>query len=72
MEEPFVAIVPGGLAIKLGKLLGEITDGVEANNSGYLLNLQTGVFQVTGSLLAAFLIQKGNKRNAHFLFKLMR
>ena len=70
-ENAFVSIVPGCFSVNDRKLLGEIADGIKADNGRNFFDGQAGVLQKTGGLVAPFPIQKCDECHAHFLTELM-
>ena len=55
-EDSLISIISGCFSVEVGKLLGEVTNGIETNNSGDLLDLQAGMLQEACSLFTSFLI----------------
>ena len=70
-EDSLISVIPGCFSVKMGKLLGEVTNGIETNNSGDLLDLQAGMLQEACSLFAPLLIQKCDEGHAHFFAELV-
>ena len=60
-----VAIISWGFSVLIPELLGEIADGIKANNSRNLLDLQAGMLQKASGLGASLPIQECDKGHAH-------
>ena len=70
-ENALVPEIPGRSSEKVGELLGEVADGVKANDGRYLLDGHSGVFQKAGGLDAPLPVQKGNEGHAYLLAELV-